>query len=178
MNCCFAGHTNVFASGLEKALDTAIDRILSETDTACFYVGGRGEFDAMAASAVRGAKARYYNKTVQLFLVEPYMSAKINKEKTKLALLYDGIIIPQELAGVHPKSAITKRNRLMVEWSDCLIAFVHRDFGGAFEMVRYAVQKNKTIISLCKDTSKPGYSPAVSNNSVDKTGKIRIIRVC
>lgn len=43
--------------------------------------------------------------------------------------MYDEVYVPGELAGVHPKSAITKRNRLMVDQSQYLIAYVHRDFG-------------------------------------------------
>ena len=34
--------------------------------------------------------------------------------------MYDEVVIPDVVAGVHPKSAITKRNRWMVEKSDII----------------------------------------------------------
>ena len=63
---------------------------------------------------------------------------------------YDNIIVPFELAGVHYKSVITKRNRWLVDNSDWLIAFVYRDFGGAYTTLRYAEKKGLQIVNLAK----------------------------
>ena len=62
--------------------------------------------------------------------------------------MYDWIIIPEELSGVHPKAAITMRNRWMVDASDYVIACVRRDFGGAYETVKYARHIGRTVFDL------------------------------
>ncbi len=139
--CTFAGHSLVFSSVIKQRLDEEIENYLSNTEEALFYVGGRGEFDSIAAASVRNAKYRYRDKKIQLYLVEPYMRAGINRDKVEYERLYDGIIIPQELFGVHPKAAITKRNRWLVDQADSLIAFVQRDFGGAYQTLKYAERK-------------------------------------
>ena len=56
--CTFAGHSFVFSATVEERLKDEIETYLADIDEASFYVGGRGEFDGMAASAVRSAKAR------------------------------------------------------------------------------------------------------------------------
>lgn len=152
--CTFAGHAEVYKN-ISSRLSETIENCLKNTNEAIFYVGGRGEFDAMAANAVRAMiKSRHKNMNIRLYLVEPYMRIQLNRNKDYYAQLYDSIIIPSELMGVHTKSAITMRNRLMVDWSDLLIAYVHRDFGGAAQTLQYAQCKHKTIINLAEKTAK------------------------
>ena len=139
--CTFAGHSFVFSATVEDHLRDEIEAYLFDKDEASFYVGGRGEFDGMAATAVRAAKARHRDKKIQLYLIEPYFHAGLNRDKEYNEKLYDGIIIPQELLGVHPKAAIIKRNRWMCDQAELLLAFVCRDFGGAYEMLQYANRK-------------------------------------
>ena len=149
--CTFIGHSFVFSATVENRLRGEIEAYLADIDEASFYVGGRGEFDGMAAAAVRAAKARHRDKKIQLYLIEPYFHAGLNRDKDYNEKLYDGIIIPQELIGVHPKAAIRKRNRWMCEQAELLIAFVCRDFGGAYETLKYAKRKgNARIINLAE----------------------------
>ena len=149
LTCTFAGHAELYAD-IREHLYKVIDDCLQNTDEAIFYVGGRGKFDRMAENTVRAAKERYKNKDIRLYLVEPYMSVRLNRDREYNMQLYDDIIIPTELIGVHPKAAIPKRNRLMVDWSDLVIAYVCRDYGGAFQTLNYARRKNKRIINLAE----------------------------
>ena len=107
-----------------------------------------GEFDKMCSSAVRTAKRRHPELDIKLIVVLPYMMAKVNTDKDFYENLYDDIIIPTELSDAHYKSAITKRNRWIIDRSDCLIAYVYRDFGGAYMTLKYACQMKKEIINL------------------------------
>jgi nucleoside 2-deoxyribosyltransferase len=79
-----------------------------------------------------------------------YISNKLNTEKAYYEYYYDEIIIPEELCGVHYKAAIQKRNRWMVDRADCLIAYLFRDFGGAYETVKYAKKQGKPVINLAE----------------------------
>ena len=101
-----------------------------------FYTGAMGEFDSLFASAVRKAKRNYPN--IKLICVKPYMTKDINRNGEYLFTLYDDIIIPFELAGIHYKSVINKRNELMIDYCDIIIGYVKRKYGGAYKALMYA----------------------------------------
>ena len=148
--CTFAGHREVYQANISEMLDEAIFKIINTDDNFRFLVGGMGEFDGMCSSVVRRAKREYPNKEIRLELVLPYLTHELNENKLYYETSFDDVVIPIELAGVHYKSAITKRNRWMVEQSDWVIAFVYRDFGGAYTTLRYAEKKGLQIINLAK----------------------------
>ena len=61
---------------------------------------------------------------------------------------YDEIIYP-ELEQVYYKSAIQKRNRIMIDESDFMVAYVRNDKGGARQSYKYAKRSKKIkIINL------------------------------
>ena len=45
---------------------------------------------------------------MQMFLITPYVEEYINRNKNYYKSMYDGIAIPAELIGTHPKTAIKK----------------------------------------------------------------------
>ena len=148
--CTFAGHREVYQANIADRLDEAINQIIDTDDSFRFLVGGIGDFDGLCSSAVRRAKRKFPNKQIRLELVLPYLTQELNENKQFYEASYDDVIVPIELAGVHYKSAITKRNRWMVEKSNWLVAFVYRDFGGAYTTLRYAEKKGLQIINLAK----------------------------
>lgn len=149
-SCTFAGHREVYQAKIDERIETAIDNLLRTDSEFTFYTGGMGDFDNKCASAVRAAKRKYPQKKISLALVLPYMSNRLNTDKEYYEYCYDEIIIPSEIAGVHYKSAITMRNRWIIDRVNYLIAFVYRDFGGALETVKYARKQGKTIINLAE----------------------------
>ena len=146
----FAGHREVYQSSVKERLDELLEKLAVEHKELQFYVGGMGEFDSLAASSVRMLKKRHPSKDIQLVLVEPYMKQSINRDKELLNRLYDTVLIPMELAEVHYKKAITERNRWMIDEADLLIAYVHRDFGGAYSSVKYARKQGKMVINVAE----------------------------
>lgn len=144
--CSFAGHRCFPAP--HASIDGVIETILQTGQRFTFYSGGMGDFDAQCEAAVRSAKRRHPELSIRLILVLPYMSNRLNTYKTYYEEMYDGIIIPEALLGVHPKAAITMRNRWMVDSSNYVIACVRRDFGGAYETVKYARQTGRTVFDL------------------------------
>jgi len=113
--------------------------------------GGNGEFDGLFASAVRRAKSRFPH--IQLELIKPYHLNDWNTRSRYYTELYDTLVVPDELANKHYKSAITACNRWMVDKADVVITYVHRDYGGAFAAMRYAQTKNKHIIPIATHTT-------------------------
>ena len=149
--CTFAGHREVYQGGVGADIDAAIEKIIDQGDDSFnFLVGGMGEFDGLCSGAVRGAKRRHPEKQITLSLVLPYLTHDLNENKEYYSLLYDEIIVPIELAGIHYKKAITARNRWLIDQSDFLIAFVMRDFGGAYSTLKYAEKKNLEIINIAR----------------------------
>ena len=153
ISCTFAGHWEVYSRNVEGSIEFAIESILKKDNSFVFYSGDMGEFDKMCSAAVRTAKRRHPELDIKLMVVLPCMMAKINTDKDFYKNLYDDIIIPMELSDAHYKSAITKRNRWIIDRSDFLIAYVYRDFGGAYTTLKYANRMNKEIINLA-DTLK------------------------
>ncbi|OUP55217.1 MULTISPECIES: hypothetical protein [Eubacteriales] len=145
--CTFAGHREVFGLGQSRVVEI-LERLLEAEQEMTCYVGGKGEFDALCASAVRTLKHRHPDKAISLVLVLPYMEHRLNTDKEYFESSFDEILIPIELAGIHYKKAITACNRWMVDRADCLIAMVWRDHGGAYQTLKYAERLCKQIFRL------------------------------
>ena len=109
-----------------------------------FLIGRNGEFDEDVASVIKHAQKELGKENNDITLVLPYAVARLAYYEK----YYDNIVIPERLYGVHPKSAITLKNRWMVDMSDLVIAYVERTNGGAYEALKYAEKRNKKIINI------------------------------
>ena len=147
INCCGFGHSNLFCN-ITKELNEKVADLIEHSGVSVFLTGGMGDFDSAFSSAVRSAK--HNHDEVKLILVKPYFSNELNTNKDYYESFYDDVIVPEELAGVHYKSAIQKRNRWMVDQSDFVLSGIYRDFGGAYQTIHYARRTGKTIIDLIK----------------------------
>lgn len=145
--CTFAGHREVFGLGQSRVVEI-LERLLEAEQEMTCYVGGKGEFDALCASAVRTLKHRHPDKAISLVLVLPYMEQRLNTDKEYYESRFDEILIPIELAGIHYKQAITACNRWMVDRADSLIAMVWLDHGGAYQTLKYAERCCKRIFRV------------------------------
>ena len=90
----------------------------------------------------------YSDDTVQFQTAQVFSESDIFKYGDYLYALYDDIIIPTELAGVYYKSAIKKRNRWLVDHSDFIIGYTIRNYGGAYEAIKYAMKSNKIVVKF------------------------------
>ncbi len=148
--CTFFGHREVLQSDIEARLDAEIERLLKTDNEFQFMTGGMGQYDNMAAKAVRAAKRRHPNKRITLVLVLPYMTNRLNTDKEYCKLYYDRVIIPEEADAAHYKAAIQIRNRWMADKADMVIAYVYRNFGGAFASIKYAEKRGKPVVNLAE----------------------------
>lgn len=142
--CCGFGHRDVFENISEQLYNTLFH--IAEQGCETFYTGGMGDFDEMFSTAVRSIKNSYPD--IKLICVKPYLTKEINEDGDYLFTLYDDIIIPTELADVHYKSVITKRNRLMINWSNIVVGYVKREYGGAYSALKYADKQGVEVINL------------------------------
>lgn len=140
--CCCFGHREVLvdiSSQLEEVVRSIVER-----GCTVFMVGGNGVFDDLFSRAVRKVKEQY--PYIVLELIKPYFSNTWNEQKEVYMQLYDHIVVPSELDGLHYKAAIFARNCWMIDRADVIVAFLNRDFGGAYTAVRYAMKKHKDIV--------------------------------
>lgn len=143
MNCCGFGHKEIFQN-IGSRLDEAIAQSIN-LGCSVFYTGAMGEFDSMFSSAVR--KAKKTKPDIKLICVKPYMTKELNNNKNFYNSMYDDVLIPQELMGVHYKRAITARNRWIVDNSD-IYRLHDKSLRGAYNALKYAEKRNKRIIEL------------------------------
>lgn len=142
--CCGFGHREVF----ENISGQVEEAVLMAIKDGCelFYTGAMGEFDNLFSSAVRRAKIAHPH--IKLICVKPYMTNDINTDRGYYAAMYDYVIIPYELAGIHYKAAIKVRNRWIIDHSELVIVYMIREHGGAYEAKRYAERRSKHIIVI------------------------------
>ena len=145
--CCCFGHRELYLKIAEE-LDEIVENIIKQYHTVIFMTGGMGATDSQFISTVVKFRRKY--PSVKLFLIMPYLTTELNESKEYYENLYDDIIIPDELMGVHYKSAIEKRNQWMVDRCDSIIDCTYRNFGGVYKAVKYAEKESKTIIKVTK----------------------------
>ena len=133
----FCGHRDVFDPEAVGAwLNETVEGLIRE-GADYFYLGGYGQFDALAAAVVRKQKERY--PLIRSVLMLPYLDRSFD------ASAYDETVYPS-LESVPKRFAVSRRNEYMIDRSDVVIAFVTHSFGGAYKTLCYAQRKQKWII--------------------------------
>lgn len=138
------GHRVVEDYSVEERLHELFWELLRTKEYVEFYLGRNGDFDILAASVIKRLHKNYRDDNSAMILVLPYPVKDYEYYKD----YYDEIIIPDELHGVHPKAAITERNRWMVTNTDVLIAYIRNESGGTAAFVHMAEQLGRRIIKI------------------------------
>ena len=140
MNTCFIiGHSDTSES-VYPSLEYHLNKLITDSNITEFIVGHYGNFDRMAARAVRSIKACH--PEVILTLLLPYLTGY------PLPKGFDGSVYPDGLENVPRRFAILRANCLTIDRCDCVIACVHRTYGGAYQCLEYARRRRKRIINL------------------------------
>ena len=139
------GHRYIERFGeIEEHLQQVVADLIKTKEYVEFFIGRNGDFDILAASVIKKAQEKYGKDNNSLILVIPYKIADLEYMEN----YYDEIWYPDELYGVHYKSAISKRNEWFVDHSDMLIAYVTKDQGGAYECMKKAQQQGIKVTLL------------------------------
>ena len=148
----FFGHREVErASEIESKLDQLLRDLITQKLYVELLVGRDGEFDLLAASAIRRAVNQYGYGNTSIILVLPYMKAEYRDNEKEYLNYYDEVEVCAESAEAHPKSAIQVRNRGIVDRSDLVICCIQHKSGGAYWAVRYAEKQGKKIVNLADE---------------------------
>lgn len=142
----FFGHRNITGMiEIENKLKKIIIEIIRTHDSVDFIVGRDGDFDIIAASVVKLVQRDYRADNNRLIWIMPYAKADFYHNKENYLNYYDEIEICEESAHTHPKGAIQKRNKNMVDRADLVICGVKENHGGAYQTIRYALKSGKRI---------------------------------
>lgn len=148
MTCCFFGHKDTPSSVYEK-LEEAVEKIIVEDEVSSFLVGNQGQFDSMALSALRKLKLKYPHINYNVVLA--YMPAE--KEMWN-PYEYGETMLPEGIESIHPRYAISWRNKWLVNESDVVICYITHGWGGAARYVELASKKKKRTINLADLTKE------------------------
>ena len=143
----FFGHRDFDAHiKSEERLHQIVRELLASKEFVVFYIGRNGEFDRFCASIIKRVQNEMGRENSELILVLPYADKDIEYYEK----YYDCVMIPETIENTHPKGAIAKRNKWMVEQSDLLICYIDKEEGGAFAALNYAKKIEKKAINLAK----------------------------
>ena len=135
---------------VQNELENIISKIVSEHEYVQFLVGRDGDFDIIAASAVRKVKKTLFVDNVDLNLVLPYMRAEISNNIEYMLDYYNDIQVDDDARKAHFKAAIKIRNQNMVKKSQLVICYVEKNKGGAYNAMKYAQKQGCTVINIVK----------------------------
>lgn len=135
----------------EEKLEEIIRSAISSHKYVNFLVGRNGKFDIFVSSVIkRIKKEREEDYFINLTLVLPYITSEFKNNEDYFEKYYDNIEICPASELAHFKSAITLRNRKMIDRSNLVVCFVSKQTGGAASATKYAQSTGKTVINLFK----------------------------
>lgn len=134
-SCFLFGHADTPQSML-PLIEKAVEKHYSKLGVRYFYVGNRGNFDSLAAKAVRNLKQNHPD--TQLNLVLAYHPAE---REPDLWGGYDNSYYPP-IEGTPRTYAIVKANQYMVETTDTIICYV-KHLGNTRNLLEYAQKRQK-----------------------------------
>ena len=138
--CTFFGHRDCPAN-IQPRLRAAIVDLIENAGVDMFYVGRQGAYDAMVRSVLKELVRIYPH--VQYAVVLERMPQKRDELED-----FSDTMLPEGIEAVHPRFAISWRNRWMLRQSDFVVAYVTHSWGGAAQFVAEARRMGKSIIEV------------------------------
>ena len=143
MNVTFCGNRHINEPDkIIKWLNDVLP-VLIDSGANKFYLGNYGDFDYLAALALKFQKRVHKNINSILVLAYP-------EKKFELSL-YDQVVYPpiedfEETEPIQPGQEIIKCNQFMITKSDIVISGVIHNVGKPAQTLAYAQKQNKVIL--------------------------------
>ncbi len=138
--CAFFGHRECPAN-IQPRLHEVIVDLIENAGVDMFYVGRQGAYDAMVRSVLKELVQVYPH--IRYAVVLERMPQKRDELED-----YSDTMLPEGIEAVHPRFAISWRNRWMLRLSDYVVAYVTHSWGGAAQFAKIAEKQNKIIRRL------------------------------
>ena len=133
---------------VEKSLEEYIENIMLEKNFVEFLVGRNGEFDKLVASVISKKRKQLRDDNNSLTLILPNLTAEYLNNRENFENYYGKIEVFESEKNIHFKAIIRKRNEYMIEKSNLVVCYVNKNFGGAYEALKYARKCGKQIYKI------------------------------
>ena len=140
--CTFFGHRYCPSSIKPKLREALIDLIENHT-VDMFYVGQQGAFDSMVRSVLKELVLLYPH--INYAVVLERMPPKRDEFDTRD---YSDTMLPEGIETVHPRFAISWRNKWVIKQSDYVVTYITHSWGGAAQFAELAEKQKKTVINV------------------------------
>lgn len=135
--CTFFGHRQC-PEAVKPMLRAVIEDLIVCHGVTTFYVGNQGQFDFFVRGTLRQLEQEYPH--IHYGVVLAYMPKKDED--------HSDTMLPEGIESVHPRYAITWRNRWMLDRADFVVTYITHSWGGAAKFAQAAEKKEKTVINL------------------------------
>lgn len=103
----------------------------------------QGAFDSMVRSVMKELVSLYPH--INYAVVLEHMPPKRDEFDTRD---YSDTMLPEGIETVHPRFAISWRNKWMIKQSDYVVTYVTHSWGGAAQFAELAEKQKKTVINV------------------------------
>ena len=142
--CTFFGHRDCPSSIKPKLRKILIDLIENHA-VDMFYVGQQGAYDAIVRAVLKELVSVYPH--IRYAVVLERLPPKRDECGTRD---YSDTMLPEGIETVHPRFAISWRNKWMLKQSDYVVTYITHSWGGAAQFAEMAERNNRTIINISK----------------------------
>ena len=140
--CTFFGHRDCPSSIKHKLREVLIDLIENHA-VDMFYVGQQGAFDGIVRSILKDLMLVYPH--IRYAVVLERLPSKRNEFDT---YDYSDTMLPEGIETIHPRFAISWRNKWMIKQSDYVVTYITHSWGSAAQFAERAVKQNRTVINI------------------------------
>ena len=140
--CTFFGHHDCPSSIKPKLREVLIDLIENHA-VDMFYVGQQGVYDAIVRSVLK-----------ELVSVYPHIRYAVVLERTPQKRDefdphdYSDTMLPEGIETVHPRFAISWRNKWMIKHSDYVVTYITHSWGGAAQFTELSARQGKIVLNV------------------------------
>ena len=146
--CTFFGHRDTPSSIKPKLRDVLID-LIENHDVDMFYVGQQGAFDRIVRSVLKELVSVY--PYIRYAVVLERLPPKQDEFDTRE---YSDTMLPEGIETVHPRFAISWRNKWMIKQADYAVTYITHSLGGAAQFAEIIERQKKTVINLVEQNNK------------------------
>ena len=140
--CTFFGHRDC-PSSIKPKLREVLINLIENHAVDIFYVGQQGAFDDIVRSVLKELASVYPH--IRYAVVLERLPLKRDEFDTRD---YSDTMLPEGIETVHPRFAISWRNKWMIKQSDYVTTYITHSWGGAAQFAEQAERQHKLIIKL------------------------------
>ena len=140
--CTFFGHRDCPSAIKPKLREVLID-LIGNHAVDIFYVGKQGAFDGIVCSVLKELVSVYphINYAVVLERIPPKRDEFDTRD-------YSDTMLPEGIETVHPRFAISWRNKWMIKQSDYVVTYITHSWGGAAQFAELAMRRGKFVSNI------------------------------